>query len=117
MKNRYFGDISDYLKYGLLRTIGRASGLRLAVCWSDILCDERHIRLSYFERLAWDTQFANLPRLSNHRPDHPHVVTRKIADRACQFVFGQNFLDDLLHRVAMPRDDFRFDVLVPVILD
>jgi hypothetical protein len=33
MKNQYFGDINDYLKYGMLRTVSRASGLRLAVCW------------------------------------------------------------------------------------
>jgi hypothetical protein len=33
MKNQYFGDINDYLKYGLLRTICRSSDLRLTVCW------------------------------------------------------------------------------------
>jgi integrase len=33
MKHQYFGDINDFLKYALLRTIGQASGLRLAVCW------------------------------------------------------------------------------------
>lgn len=33
MKNQYFGDINDYLKYGLLRTIGRETGLRTGVCW------------------------------------------------------------------------------------
>jgi hypothetical protein len=33
MKNQYFGDICDYLKYGLLRTIGRETGLRTGVCW------------------------------------------------------------------------------------
>ena len=33
MKNQYFGDINDYQKYGLLRTISRDTGLRLAVCW------------------------------------------------------------------------------------
>lgn len=33
MKNQYFGDINDYRKYGLLRTINRSSGLRLMVAW------------------------------------------------------------------------------------
>ena len=33
MKNQYFGDINDYLKYGLLRVIAKEAGLRLAVCW------------------------------------------------------------------------------------
>jgi hypothetical protein len=33
MKNQYFGDINDYRKYGLLRSILHASGLRLLVAW------------------------------------------------------------------------------------
>jgi|ERR1700730_8767571 len=32
MKNQYFGDINDYLKYGLLRCLADA-GLRMGVCW------------------------------------------------------------------------------------
>ena len=32
MKNQYFGDINDYLKYGLLRCFADA-GLRIGVCW------------------------------------------------------------------------------------
>ena len=32
MKNQYFGDVKDYLKYGLLRCFA-ASGLALGVCW------------------------------------------------------------------------------------
>lgn len=31
MKDQYYGDVNDYLKYGLLRALG--SDLRLAVCW------------------------------------------------------------------------------------
>ena len=31
MKNQYFGDVRDYLKYSLLRTLGRE--LSVAVCW------------------------------------------------------------------------------------
>lgn len=33
MKNQYFGDINDYRKYGLLRSITEASHLRLLVSW------------------------------------------------------------------------------------
>jgi hypothetical protein len=32
VKNQYFGDVNDYLKYGLLRCLGRA-GLSIGVCW------------------------------------------------------------------------------------
>lgn len=33
MKHQYFGDVNDYRKYGLLRTLQRISGLRLGVSW------------------------------------------------------------------------------------
>ncbi len=33
MKNQYFGDINDYMKYGLLRTINKASNLQQLVAW------------------------------------------------------------------------------------
>jgi len=33
MKNQYFGDVNDYRKYGLLRTIVRCSRLRVLVAW------------------------------------------------------------------------------------
>lgn len=32
MKNQYFGDINDYIKYGLLRSLAK-TGLRIGVCW------------------------------------------------------------------------------------
>ncbi len=33
LKNQYFGDIKDYLKYGLLRILARDGGFRVGVCW------------------------------------------------------------------------------------
>ncbi len=33
MKNQYFGDVKDYLTYGLLRTLQQVSGLRIGVAW------------------------------------------------------------------------------------
>ena len=33
MKNQYFGDVNDYLKYGLLRLLGDEGRRSLAVCW------------------------------------------------------------------------------------
>jgi hypothetical protein len=32
MKHQYFGDINDYIKYALLRSLGKA-GLQIGVCW------------------------------------------------------------------------------------
>jgi hypothetical protein len=47
MKNQYFGDVNDYLKYGLLRCFANA-GLRIGVCWmltpDDGRSDGRKIR-------------------------------------------------------------------------
>lgn len=40
MKNQYFGDINDYLKYGLLRCFAD-SGLRIGICWMLTRDDER----------------------------------------------------------------------------
>lgn len=40
MKNQYFGDINDYLKYGLLRCFADA-GLRIGVCWMLTTDDSR----------------------------------------------------------------------------
>jgi hypothetical protein len=33
MKNQYFGDINDYRKYGLIRAILQASGVRMLLAW------------------------------------------------------------------------------------
>ena len=50
MKNQYFGDARDYLKYSLLRTLGRE--LSVAVCWllteDDLGTDGR--KTGYLER-------------------------------------------------------------------
>lgn len=33
MKNQYFGDITDYRKYGLLQLIASHTNLRIGICW------------------------------------------------------------------------------------
>ena len=33
MKNQYFGDIYDYIKYGLLRRLSRCGEISTAICW------------------------------------------------------------------------------------
>jgi hypothetical protein len=33
MKNQCFGDLNDYLKYGLLRVIAIDTGMRTSICW------------------------------------------------------------------------------------
>ena len=41
MKNKYFGDINDYYKYGLLRILCNHGEIRTAVCWMRTLDDGR----------------------------------------------------------------------------
>src|SRR5258706_4201397 len=33
MKNQYFGDVNDYQKYGLLRTLANNGQHKIGVCW------------------------------------------------------------------------------------
>ena len=33
MKNQYFGDINDYKKYGILRTLSSGGKIKISVCW------------------------------------------------------------------------------------
>ena len=56
MKNQYFGDIHDYIKYGLLRQLSRSGKISTAVCWMLTQNDDRgdgH-RVNYLsEPAAW----------------------------------------------------------------
>jgi hypothetical protein len=41
MKDQYFGDVNDFRKYGLLRSLAGPDRLRLGVCWMLTAPDER----------------------------------------------------------------------------
>jgi hypothetical protein len=41
LKDQYFGDVNDFRKYGLLRALAVAAGLRLGVCWMLTAGDSR----------------------------------------------------------------------------
>jgi hypothetical protein len=41
MKNQYFGDINDYIKYTILRQLSRSGTLRIGVCWMLTESDQR----------------------------------------------------------------------------
>ena len=84
MKNQYFGDIKDYLTYGLLRTIQRVSGLCLGVAWMltpDAANGEGEQR-AYLNRpqewQAYDPQlFADLQRV----PAYAHGRSVRLASQ------------------------------------
>ena len=58
MKNQYFGDMYDYLKYGLLRQLSGCGMVSIAVCWMLTENDDRRDghRIQYLEDTdAWRT--------------------------------------------------------------
>jgi hypothetical protein len=73
MKNQYFGDVKDYLTYGLLRTLQRASGLRIGVAWMltpDSANGEGELRGYLNQPQEWQAHdprlFADLQRVPQH---------------------------------------------------
>ena len=57
MKHQYFGDVNDYVKYGLLRALSGGSGLRVGVVWMLTPDDDRPdgSRTAYWKDEAWRT--------------------------------------------------------------
>ena len=55
MKHQYFGDVNDYVKYGLLRVLGAESGVSVGVAWMLTPDDARpdSSRTAYLKDPAW----------------------------------------------------------------
>src|SRR5690242_2319770 len=74
MKNQYFGDVNDYLKYGLLRCLSNV-GLTIGVCWmltqDDGRSDGRKI-----------TYLANADTWRSHDPALFDALSEAIAAKA-----------------------------------
>jgi hypothetical protein len=76
MKNQYFGDVKDYLTYGLLRTLQQVSGLRVGVAWMltpDSANGEGEQRNYLNQPHLWQAHdpplFASLQRVPQHGRD------------------------------------------------
>lgn len=92
MKNQYFGDRRDYLKYSLLRSLGRQ--LSVAVCWllteDDLSTDGRKI--------------GYLDEPDEWRASDPPVfdfLRRKVLEEKQRRV-------DVLHKAGLLGDNYRF---------
>lgn len=108
MKNQYFGDVNDYVKYGLLRLLGGNGHLGLAVCWvltrDDSMIDGR--RVGYLKQP--DTWQKYDPQLFCHLRDevidkgNRRVSVIEEADvlKNCRF-FDEQMQDD-----GDKRDDY-----------
>src|SRR3989442_8801178 len=103
MKNQYFGDINDYLKYGLLRCFANA-GLSIGVCWmltpDDARSDGRKItylsdpeRWRPCDRLLFDA----LSKAVRSRSRHVRHAKSSACLREAQF-FNQMVPDNLALR-------------------
>ena len=106
MKNQYFGDVKDYLTYGLLRTLQRVSGLRVGVAWMltpDSANGEGELRAYLHQPRLWQAHdpalFDDLRRV----PEHGRSV-----QLASQFglIPGALFFDALLPRAAAARQGY-----------
>jgi hypothetical protein len=88
MKNQYFGDKKDYLKYGLLRILADAGQLSIGICWmltqDDGRTDGQFIRYLREPRKwrAFD------PGLF----DHLHQAVIVDGTRSVQFIQGERIM-------------------------
>src|SRR5436309_725994 len=98
MKNQYFGDINDFRKYGLLRTLQRTSGLTVGVCWcltNDDAGGDGELRKYLSQPKRWRHYDSDLYELLRRLldPDMPRSVS--LAPE-WNLVPGASFFDPLL---------------------
>ena len=106
MKHQYFGDINDYLKYGLLRCFAEG-GFRVGVCWMLTPDDKRHDgrKTKYLSRpeewKAHDPPLFDALSEALARPDgrHVHHAEAKTVIPHARF-FGAGVPDAKIERAA-----------------
>jgi hypothetical protein len=73
MKNQYFGDINDYLKYGLLRRLACGGEMKIVVCWMLTPDDNRRDgrRIAYLDTpdqwRSYDSKVFDTLRMAVHQ--------------------------------------------------
>src|SRR3990172_10634556 len=72
MKLQYFGDINDYVKYGLLRCFAE-TGIRVGLCWMLTPDDDRSDggKIAYLGRQEWKGHDPKLFRLLSRSREAP----------------------------------------------
>ncbi|GJQ24506.1 hypothetical protein BIY37_05415 [Candidatus Brocadia sapporoensis] len=112
MKNQYFGDINDYVKYGLLRCFAKA-GLRIGVCWMLTPDDKRSDgrKIKYLSRpnewAGHDSRLFNHLSKTLGARDGKHIrhIEGPIHIPHARF-FGALVTDSLAERIAWRKDMF-----------
>ena len=78
MKDQYFGDVNDYLKYGLLRALQSQGDLKLLVAWmltpNDARSDGWSRCRSYFSGATWAPLLVHIV-LATYRTTPPRLAT------------------------------------------
>ena len=107
MKDQYFGDINDYRKYGLLRTLAGA-GLSVGVCWL-LTCDDGGGDGELWNYLTKPWRWRKYdPELYDRlqRLQHPGACRSVRYARECGLISGATYFDQLLSDAADQRDSY-----------
>ena len=98
MKNQYFGDINDYRKYGLIRSLTQNSTMNSAICWMLTPDDQSNdgSKRDYLTKPnQWEVYDTDLFKaLSNfsRRPEWPNVGLIEESDLLQRALFNSDFV-------------------------
>jgi len=87
MKHQYFGDINDYRKYGILRTLS-TNGLKITVCW---MLTENDLRTDG-KRISYLRQPENFQSFDPVLFDTLHKAVFKKNSRTIQMIQNHRFI-------------------------
>ncbi len=106
MKNQYFGDINDYRKYGLIRAIHSAGGLRTLVAWMLTNDDGRTDgqTIGYLDQPdrweSFDPDLFNALRAALRRNPRRHVGLIELTDILPNAAYYSDIVQDAAHERA-----------------
>jgi len=100
MKNQYFGDINDYKKYGLLRTLSNDGEIKIAVCWmltdADRISDGKFI--NYLNKpdkwKVFDPPLFDSLKSCCAKPENRNVLWAETTNIITSAVFYTNLVSD-----------------------
>ncbi len=98
MQNRYFGDIGDFSKYGMLRVLLR-SGLKLGINWY-LYPDEKHNRdgkhITYLHRDRHKVELCD-PELYSFLKMKNHEIKEGFSEKSIALIENSDMLGDSIY--------------------
>lgn len=106
MKDQYFGDLGDYRKFSLLKTLRDKGGLRIAVHWVKTKNDSRKDggRIAYLDKpVIWDLYDKELFKFLRTclRKNHRKLSFFENSEHARNFQFFNAYIEDPKKRIEM----------------